>query len=47
MTAAQTIQIRLSECRQRLNTLLQTETALHRRAKRIGNADRRSVETRT
>ena len=26
MTAAQTIQIRLSECRQRLNTLLQTET---------------------
>ena len=26
MTAVQTIQIRLSECRQRLNTLLQTET---------------------
>ena len=26
MSAAQTIQIRLSECRQRLNTLLQTET---------------------
>ena len=26
MTAVQTIQIRLSECRQRLNTLLQVET---------------------
>ena len=39
MTAAQQIQIKLSECRQRLNELLGIETPKRRRANRNGNVD--------
>lgn len=43
MTAAQTIQIRLSECRQRLNTLLQIEMRSAKEQTEAGNVDGRSV----